>query len=88
MTRDDRPRLAPKARLRADRATGGMMLLAPEKGLALNATAAAALELCDGARSVAAICEELSARFGRDAAAIEGDVLPFFTALRDRGLLA
>lgn len=83
-----RPRLASKVRLRLDRHSGQHMLLYPERGLALNPTAAAVAELCTGAHSVAAIVDALEARFEttpRDV--IEHEALAFLQVLRERGLI-
>ncbi len=82
-----RPRLAPRARLRPDRQTGRMLLLYPEAGLALNPTAAATLELCDGARTVAEIAALLGERFGREATSIAAEIGPFLDQLAARGLV-
>lgn len=87
MAPDARPRLAPRARLRPDRQTGRTLLLYPEAGLALNPTAAATLELCDGARTLAEIAALLADRFGRDAAAIAAEIGPFLDQLAARGLV-
>jgi coenzyme PQQ biosynthesis protein PqqD len=84
---DTRPRIAPKARLRYDRKADRTMLLYPEKGLVLNATAADIARLCTGEHSVAAIVEQLAAKYGKDPAAIEREVLAFLSALAERGLL-
>ncbi|HET7502820.1 MAG TPA: PqqD family peptide modification chaperone [Kofleriaceae bacterium] len=75
---DSRPQLARKARLRTDRLTGETLLLYPEHGLVLNASAAAILRLCDG-RSAGDIAAELDAPLG--------DVLELLTTLSDRGLV-
>jgi coenzyme PQQ biosynthesis protein PqqD len=83
-----RPRLASKVRLRLDRHSGQHMLLYPERGLALNETAAVVAELCTGAHSVAAIIDLLAARFAttsRDV--IEHEALAFLQAMRERGLI-
>lgn len=87
MAPDARPRLAPRARLRPDRQTGRMLLLYPEAGLALNATAAATLELCDGARTVAEIAGLLATRFGRETASVAAEIGPFLSQLAARGLV-
>ena len=84
---DTRPRIASKARLRYDRKADRTMLLYPEKGLVLNATAADIARLCTGEHSVAAIVEQLAAKYGKDPAAIEREVLAFLSALAERGLL-
>ena len=58
------PKLARKARLRFDRHSGGHMIIYPERGLALNESAAAIAKLCDGTRTVAAIVGELATEAG------------------------
>jgi len=78
LSADSRPQLARKARLRTDRISGETVLLFPEHGLVLNASAAAIVRLCDG-RSVADIAAELAAPVD--------DVVEFLTTLRDRGLV-
>lgn len=85
---DARPRLAPKARVRRDRHTGRTMLLYPERGLALNETAAAIVELCTGEATVNAIIDELCARYGADRrGALATEVLAFLGQLVDRNLV-
>jgi len=78
LSADCRPQLARKARLRTDRLTGETVLLYPEHGLVLNASAAAILRLCDG-RSAGDIATELGAPLG--------DILEFLTTLSERGLV-
>jgi coenzyme PQQ biosynthesis protein PqqD len=87
IARDSRPKIASKARLRFDRKSGRYMLLYPEKGLVLNPTAADAVQLCTGERTVAAIVDQLAAKYGRDALSIEREVTDFLAALAERGLL-
>jgi len=78
VTVDSRPQLARKARLRTDRLTGETLLLYPEHGLVLNASAAAILRLCDG-RSVGDIAAELAAPLT--------DIVEFLATLSERGLV-
>ena len=88
MSPGSRPRLAARARLRADHPTGGTLLLFPERGLALSPTAADVARLCTGTLTVAEIAVRLAA--GYDGAAIEcveRDVLAFLHALEERGLV-
>jgi coenzyme PQQ biosynthesis protein PqqD len=83
-----RPKLAPKARLREDRVTGGTLLLYPEKGLALNPTAAEIVRLCTGELTVAQIIESLVARYGSEKReALAAEVQAFLQSLADRNLL-
>jgi coenzyme PQQ biosynthesis protein PqqD len=83
-----RPALAAKARLRFDHASGGYMLLYPERGLALNPTAASILKLCNGELTVDAIVEQLQREYAeRPAPELRKDVLEFLEELARRGLL-
>jgi coenzyme PQQ biosynthesis protein PqqD len=83
-----RPRLAPKARVRFDRRGQQYMLLYPEKGLALNATAAAVVALCTGEHTVEAIVEQLAAKADSEPRErVERDVLAFLQSMADRGLV-
>jgi coenzyme PQQ biosynthesis protein PqqD len=82
------PRLARKARLKHDRHSQKTMLLYPERGLELNDAAAAIAAKLDGARTIAAIAEELAAEHeGAPREAIEKDVIAFVTMLQGKGLL-
>jgi len=85
---DARPRLAPKARLRWDHKDARYMLLYPERGLVLNATAADVVKLCTGEHTVTAIIELLAEKYAphpRDA--VEREVRAFIGAMAERGLL-
>jgi len=87
ISRDTRPRIAAKARLRYDRKAERYMLLYPEKGLVLNPTAADIAKLCTGEHSVGAIVDQLASRYGKEATVIEREVMDFLSALAERGLL-
>jgi len=82
-----RVRLAAKARVQADRLTGKAFLLYPERGLELSDSAARIVALCDGARTVGAIADELAVASGEPRERIETEVIDFLRALDDRGLL-
>jgi coenzyme PQQ biosynthesis protein PqqD len=83
-----RPRLATKARLRFDRQAQQDLLLYPEKGLALNPTAAAILKLCTGEHTVDTIVDHLAAAAGAEPRErIERDVVAFLRLMVDRGLV-
>jgi coenzyme PQQ biosynthesis protein PqqD len=82
-------RLAPKARLRFDRLRQQHMLLYPERGLALSATAADVVVLLDETRAVQSIVEQMVAKYGEaQRAAIARDVLELLRDLAERGLVA
>jgi coenzyme PQQ biosynthesis protein PqqD len=79
-------RLARGVRLRKQ--TGGeSMLLVPEGIVSLNETAAAALELADGSRSLEAIVATLADRFEAESDVLENDVRSLLDELVDRGFL-
>ncbi len=83
-----RPKLASKARLRVDKQTGGHVLLYPEKGLALNATAARVLGLCSGERSFAEIVSELRREYTEGPVEqLESNVESLLRSLAQRGLV-
>jgi pyrroloquinoline quinone biosynthesis protein D len=85
---DARPHLAPKARLRLDRKTNRYMLLYPERGMQLNATAADIVQLCTGEHTVADIIERLAQKYApQPRAVIEEAVRSFLDALSERALL-
>jgi len=83
-----KPRLAARARLKFDPIANNEMLLFPEAALALNETGAAILRLCDGARSINEIVDQLSKKYdkaGRDA--LMREVVDFLATIRARGLI-
>lgn len=81
------PRLAKKARLRFDRHSGGYMIVYPERGLALNESAAEIAKRCDGTRTIARIAEELAEESGASVEVTLPDVLAFVERLAERGLI-
>jgi len=82
-------RLAPKARLRFDRVRQQHLLLYPERGLVLSATAADVVALLDEARAVGTIVAQMAAKYGEaDSAAVERDVVELLRDLALRGLVA
>jgi pyrroloquinoline quinone biosynthesis protein D len=83
-----RPRLAAKARLRWDRKGERFMLLYPERGLVLNATAADVIRLCTGEQTVAAIIEQLAGRYApQPRETVEQEVLTFLARMAERGIV-
>jgi pyrroloquinoline quinone biosynthesis protein D len=82
---DARPNLARGTRLDYDDVRSRHVLLVPEGAVALNDTASAVLERCDGERTVAAIVAELGARYG--GADVGDDVRELLVALAERGLV-
>ncbi len=84
----ERPRLAPRARLRWDERDATYMIVYPERGLVLNETGAAIVKMCDGTRTVEQIVAELSELSGAAVAKVDADVRAFLERLRERKLLA
>ncbi|HEY0450335.1 pyrroloquinoline quinone biosynthesis peptide chaperone PqqD [Actinophytocola sp.] len=70
-----KPRLRRGVRLTFDKTRDTHVLLFPEGVLVPNATAAAVLELCDGASDVADIASRLGSRFAGVRAQDVADVL-------------
>jgi pyrroloquinoline quinone biosynthesis protein D len=88
MSAESRPRLAAKARLRFDRRTNRHLLLYPERGLELNATAAEIVKLCTGTHTVRAILAHLAATPGAPPPdVVAHEALAFLDRLAARGLL-
>lgn len=81
-----RYRLARGVRLRRED-DGTAFLLVPEGVVELNDSAAATLELLDGARTLDELTEALRERFEADAAALRGDVETLLDELRVRGFV-
>ncbi len=79
-------RLARGVRLRRQ-ADGEAMLLVPEGIVSLNDTAAAALELADGSRSLEAIVATLAERFEAESTLMERDVRDLLEELATRGFV-
>jgi coenzyme PQQ biosynthesis protein PqqD len=78
--------------LKWDRTEGRYLLLYPERGLALNDSAAAILKLCDGSRSVDEIVAKLAAapdrpNQARHTIAVHRDVAEFLDEMLRRGLV-
>jgi coenzyme PQQ biosynthesis protein PqqD len=86
--RKTRPKLAKKARLKWDEHEKAHFLLYPERGIRLNETASAIVQLCDGTRSVDDIVDELARRFAPEPKErIEEAVLSFLDEMRKRAVV-
>lgn len=83
-TASAKPRFPRGVRLRRDAVRDRHVLLYPEGALALNETAVAVLELCDGMRTIDEISAELSGRYETD---VSADVLNLLRSIADRGFL-
>jgi pyrroloquinoline quinone biosynthesis protein D len=82
-----RPRLPRHARLKFDETRQRWVILAPERVLAPDEIAVEVLQLCDGARSVEAIIDQLAAKYTAERNAIATDVIAMLQDLADKGFL-
>jgi pyrroloquinoline quinone biosynthesis protein D len=82
-----RPVLPRHAKLRFDETRQRWVILAPERVLAPDETAVEILQLCDGARSVAQMIDQLAAKYTAERAAIGADVIAMLQDLADKGFL-
>jgi pyrroloquinoline quinone biosynthesis protein D len=82
-----RPVLPRLARLKFDETRQRWVILAPERVLAPDEIAVEILQLCDGARSVAQMIDELAAKYAAERAAIGADVIAMLQDLADKGFL-
>lgn len=81
------PRLRPGVKLRND-PVRGPILLAPERFLSLDETAAAIVQRIDGVRDANAIAADLSREFDADPMDILGDVEELLSQLSVQGYIA
>jgi len=82
-----RPVLPRHARLKFDETRQRWVILAPERVLAPDEIAVEVLQLCDGVRSVAAVIDQLAAKYVAERAAIAADVIAMLQDLADKGFL-
>jgi pyrroloquinoline quinone biosynthesis protein D len=82
-----RPKLPRHARLKFDETRQVWVILAPERVLAPDEIAVEVLQLCDGARSVADMVDQLAAKYAAPREAIATDVIAMLQDLADKGFL-
>jgi pyrroloquinoline quinone biosynthesis protein D len=82
-----RPVLPRHAKLKFDETRQRWVILAPERVLAPDEIAVEVLQLCDGARSVETVIDQLAAKYTADRAAIATDVIAMLQDLADKGFL-
>lgn len=87
MRGDLAPRLADRARLKKDEATGRWVLLFPEGLMNLNDSAGAILRLCDGRNLLGDIVENLSKEFHAPIDLLAGDVENVLRKMESKGLV-
>ncbi|RXT57109.1 pyrroloquinoline quinone biosynthesis protein PqqD [Bosea sp. Tri-44] len=81
------PALPRGVRLRFDETRQQWFLLGPERVFEPDEIALEILQRVDGARSVAAIAQELAAAFEADRNEIAGDVMAFLRGLADQRMV-
>ena len=84
---DARPKIAARARLQTDKATGKPVLLYPEGVLLLNPTGHAIVTLCTGEANVNEIAARLAQRYGVSCEQILPEITEYLNRLRARKLL-
>src|SRR6202047_1297719 len=82
-----RPVLPRHARLKFDETRQVWVILAPERVLAPDEIAVEVLQLCDGARSVADMIDQLAAKYAAERSTIATDVIAMLQDLADKGFL-
>ena len=82
-----RPVLPRHAKLRFDETRQRWVILAPERVLAPDEIAVEVLQLCDGARSVADVIDQLAEKYAAERDAIATDVIAMLQDLADKGFL-
>ena len=82
-----RPELPRHIKLRHDGARNAWTILAPERVFTPDAIAVAVLRLCDAARTVEDIAEELSRSYNAPKARIQADITSMLQELADKGVV-
>jgi pyrroloquinoline quinone biosynthesis protein D len=82
-----RPVLPRHARLKYDESRQRWVILAPERVLAPDEIAVEVLQLCDGARSVGQMIDQLAEKYTAERGAISSDVIAMLQDLADKGFL-
>jgi pyrroloquinoline quinone biosynthesis protein D len=82
-----RPVLPRHAKLKFDGTRQRWVILAPERVLAPDEIAVEVLQLCDGARNVETVIDQLAAKYSAERAAIATDVIAMLQDLADKGFL-
>jgi len=84
---DTVPHLVAHARLQFDKHRDQWVVQAPERLLVLDAIAHEIVQRCDGVATVAAIVEDLAAKFSAPRDVIAGDVGTLLQDLADKGIM-
>ena len=81
------PKLPRGVKLREDKARGGWTLMAPERIIKLDPIAHEILKCVDGEQDVAAIVDDLAARFNAPRDQIDRDVKAMLASLAEKRFL-
>ncbi len=87
VTEASRPVLPRHVKLRFDETRQVWVILAPERVLAPDEIAVEVLQLCDGARDVAGMIDQLVLKYTAPRDAIGADVIMMLQDLADKGFL-
>ena len=87
VSESSRPVLPRHAKLKYDETRQVWVILAPERVLAPDEIAVEVLQLCDGARSVGDVVDQLAAKYAAEREAILTDVIAMLQDLADKGFL-
>ncbi len=82
-----RPLLPRHAKLKFDETRQRWVILAPERVLAPDEIAVEVLQLCDGARSVEVMIDQLAEKYTAERDSIAADVIAMLQDLADKGFL-
>ena len=88
LTESSRPILAPHIVLKRDEARSRWVILAPERVLVPDETAAEIVGMTDGVSTVAEIVDRLAEKYKAPREEIAGDVIEMLQDLADQGYLA
>jgi pyrroloquinoline quinone biosynthesis protein D len=87
VSEDSRPVLPRHTKLKYDETRQVWVILAPERVLAPDEIAVEVLQLCDGARSVAEMIDQLAVKYAAPRDTIATDVVAMLQDLADKGFL-
>jgi len=82
-----RPVLPRHTKLKFDETRQVWVILAPERVLAPDEIAVEVLQLCDGARSVGEMADQLAAKYAADRDTILADIIAMLQDLADKAFL-
>lgn len=87
ITADSKPAMPHYIKMRHDAGRGRWLILAPERLFDPDPIAVEVLKLCDGARTVSAIAEQLATDYNAPREDIEADIIAMLQDLADKGVV-